>query len=171
MKKLLQKLEMISWQLGPASLTLLLVFASFFPKRINGFADFVPLFAVISIYYWGLFKPESIPNWFLFLIGLFQDSVTGTALGTSALIFIVFRMVVISQRKVFSREQFWAMWVGFILLSVPVFSGYWLVLCFVHGTLMPMMAGIVQWAATAAFYPLVHVLFNRMYATMPTKTL
>ena len=164
-------MELLSWQLGPASLTLLLVFASYFPKRFNGFSDFVPLFAVIAVYYWGLFRPTLLPNWFLFVIGLLQDALSGMALGTSSLIFIVFRLVVMSQRRVFSREQFWAMWLGFALMSVAVFFGYWLISSFVFQAFIPLSSGVIQWAITSAIYPLIHMLFNRMYATIPTKTL
>lgn len=167
MRTFIQRIETLSWLFGPASLTLLLVFGSHFPKHLNLFSDYVPLFAVISIYYWVLFKPPLMPFWFLFGLGLLQDALSSTPLGTSSLVFMLFRIIVLSQRRIFSRERFWAVWFGFMLLSLLAFFGYWTILSIAAKQMVPVVAGVVQWLATVAFYPLIHILFNKVYAGIP----
>lgn len=165
-----RRLEMTSRSLAPALLTLLLVFLSAVPKRITLAAEFVPLMAVIAIYYWSLFRPSSMPFWFVFLLGLVQDALFGYPLGLSAFIYVLLRLGVASQRRNFSRAVFWAVWFGFTALSLGAFFLYWVLLSAFHDGIRPIGAAGLQWMLTVALYPVFHHFFNKIYVTLPAPS-
>lgn len=150
-------------------ITLALVLLMAIPKRSLLASDMLPAFPLIAAYYWGLFREQLMPYWFLFVLGLLQDALMGLPLGASSLVFLMFRMLVVTQKRLIARETFWGLWVGFLLMSLIAFAGYWLVLSLYHDAWLPLRASMMQWLLTAASYPLIHVLFTRLYRLLPKE--
>ena len=50
---------------------------------------FLPLMPIIAIHYWGLRRPESVPEWPVFMAGLTLDVLTQGPLGYWALIYLL----------------------------------------------------------------------------------
>jgi rod shape-determining protein MreD len=148
---------------SPAALTLLLVVLSASPKRIIMIGDFVPLFAAIGIFYWALFRPKRMPYWFIFILGLVQDALFGMPLGISSLAYLLFRYMVGSQRRLFIKEAFWAVWAGFSGFASLLFIFIWVVMSLYHQMVLPFASSILQWIFTALCYPLLHLLYTRLY--------
>ena len=72
--------------LSIAVLTLIAVLPWGLPSE-NRF--FLPLMPIIAIHYWGLRRPESVPEWSVFLAGLTLDVLTQGPLGYWALIYLL----------------------------------------------------------------------------------
>lgn len=49
---------------------------------------FLPFLPVIAIHYWGLRRPERVPEWFVFMAGLCLDTLTHGPLGYWALVYL-----------------------------------------------------------------------------------
>jgi len=126
-----------------------------------------PLFALIGIYFWSLYRPRLFPYWFVFLLGIMQDALFGTPMGLSSFLFIAFRLLVASQRAVFSKEAFWAIWLGFTIMTFILHIVQWSLIYFFYGHPVGLHAGMVQWLITAASYPLIHAMFERILSQMP----
>ena len=92
-----------------------LVYSNLTPRksRIDGVDEmvffglqyFMPLISLILIYFWVLFLPEIYPLWFLFVIGIIEDSLTGIPLGISSFSNILFRFMIISQKRFIVKES------------------------------------------------------------------
>lgn len=161
------KLEYYARMTIPALCTLMLFLTGLVPISITGLSEFSPDVFLISIYYWSIFRPGAMPFWLVFLFGLLRDALFGFSLGVSSLLFIFFRMFVLSQQKHLAKESFWTTWVGFALVTVPILFAHWLLACAFSKALLPALPLLMQWVFTVGLYPLLYILFNSVYRFLP----
>lgn len=163
----LHRLELSSRLLAPGIVTLFLVLFMVAPRQITGSVEFMPLFALMSIYYWGIFRPDVMPYWFVFIVGLLQDTLLGQPLGISSLLYLLFRWMVPRQRRLFTRQVFGALWLGFVLITATIFLLKWTCLTLFFGRPMGLQPAAMQWVITVGLYPFLHQLFNQIYRLLP----
>lgn len=161
------KLENSSRNLAPGLVTLLLVLFTVAPRQLTASVDFMPPLVLMAIYYWGIFRPQLMPYWWVFILGLIQDGLMGIPPGISSLLFMLFRFLVRRQGRMFARQSFIALWLGFGLLTAIVFLLTWTVMTVFYGKPMTMDTAIVQWFVTVGIYPFLHQLFTWMYRLLP----
>lgn len=164
-----QKLDLFFRMLLPGMCTLVLLLISLLKAGLSGLALFPVDVCLISIYYWTIFRPSAMPFWFVFVLGVIRDGLMGTPLGISSLIFILFRLFVLSQQRYLTKEAFFAMWMGFGLVTVPTLAVYWFISSMYAGSLLPLIPLGMQWVFTFGLYPLFHILFNALYSFLPDQ--
>ena len=157
------RLERFSLEATPAVLTVFIVLFAAVPLRIPGLKEVMPLFALISIYYWNTFLPGALPYLFLFALGLVQDTLSGLPLGVSSVVNILFALLLLREHKSFGKTRFGAVWLGFTLLSFVAMAIEWVIMSFYSGMMLPVEGLLLQWAATCLAYPSMHLLFTRIY--------
>lgn len=155
----------------PALGTLMFFLLSLAPIGLAGMGDFPPDIFLISIYYWTTFRAPVMPFWLVFLLGILRDSLFGIALGMSSLIFIFFRLLVLSQQRYLVKETFWAMWVGFGIVTIPALLIQWTLASAYLKELLPIETTAMQWVFTFGLYPLLHVAFNSLYRFLPENVM
>lgn len=137
----------------PFVLTLILVLLSLLPFDTPDYAPVVPSLAMPAVYYWAVFRPDLLPLWATFLIGLVQDLLTGVPLGTGIMMLLVVHLAVMGQRRVFTNSTFPMLWVIFALFSAIAYTLGW----GLAALLMPMVPSgdpvMLQYALTVASYP------------------
>ena len=102
-----QRLDAFARNLTPVALTLVLVILNVVPTHIPGIARVLPVLPLISVFYWSIHRPHLVPAPAVFLIGLFQDGLTGAPMGLHALIFLAVQGVVLFQHKFFMGKSGW----------------------------------------------------------------
>ena len=108
------RLDLLARRLTPFALTLILVMISLVPLPVPGYARVAPLLPLIGIYHWTIFRPELMPAYAVFVIGLLQDALAGMPIGVNAMAFLVVYGVVLSQRRFFVGKSFVILWLGFM---------------------------------------------------------
>lgn len=153
------------WFLGslPALITALLTVAYLTSKHIEGMGHFMPLLPILPVFYWGMMQARDMPYWFVFSIGMVMDAVTGLPLGFTSLLFIIFLLMVHTQRKYFHKEAFVIKWGYFAIMLGAACITSWLVLAFFMQHGQPLLHAVLQWFLTVCFYPLLHKLFDGTY--------
>ena len=64
------------------------------PLRLPDVSPVVPALALVAVYYWAVHRPSLMPAWVVFLIGLFQDLLSGGPVGVGILsLLLVFALV------------------------------------------------------------------------------
>lgn len=164
-----QKCDHFLRMLIPGMCTLVLLLLSLLKIGLAGLALFPVDICLISIYYWTIFRPNAMPFWFVFVLGVIRDSLMGTPLGLSSLVFLLFRLYVLSQQRFLAKEAFFAMWMGFGLVAVPTLTAYWLFSSIYFRSLLPFAPLAMQWVFTFGLYPLLHILFNALYSALPNQ--
>lgn len=165
-----EKLDHFARMLLPGICTIMLLILSLLPIGLSGFALFPIDVCLISIYYWAIFRPAALPFWLVFLLGVARDALMGMPLGISSLVFILFRLVVLSQQRYLVKETFWATWFGFGIVAIPTLAVYWLLASAYVQAVQPFMPVAMQWLFTFALYPLLHIVFNALYSFLPEQT-
>ncbi len=158
-----QRLRQMSWYAVPAAVTMLMVLLSAVPWHIPGINSMMPAFALINIYYWGIFRPGALPYGFLFVLGLLQDVLVGTPLGISPFVNVSCAIMLAARRRIFGRMLFGAVWFGFAVWSCAALLMQWGIAGMYAGRVLPLGAYALQWGATCLVYPLLHRLLTRIY--------
>jgi len=127
----IQRLDRNARKLLPALTTALLGVVVVVPIGIPQWGALAPPLMLAAVYYWALARPGLLPPSAAFVLGLFQDLLTGAPLGSGALILVVVQWILRSQQRFLGNRPFLLLWAGF----APVVLG----------------AALVEWAIYALF--------------------
>lgn len=152
------------WLLGltPVVLTLIMVFASAIPWQLPVFAPITPAFIVMAVFYWSIYRPDKLPYAATFLLGVFQDLLTGAPIGLTALVLLIVQSLVSVQRTFFHGKPFLVVWWGFSLVMPAAGLIGWVIGSAYLGALLPILPIVVQVVLTVLLYPIFSVLFGRV---------
>lgn len=154
---------------APKITALLVIFASVVPLHIPGMSSFLPLFNIMMVYYWTIYRPDLFPVWFIFLLGLMQDALYGTPLGVYALLNMATWMMIVSFREYFSKESFFNVWAKFFLVSFIITLLNWGVFLFLTGKWLVPTNAVLQWLLSAVLYACIHYMLNIVYVMLPDR--
>lgn len=157
----LQRLDAVAKDLVPSLLAVLLVIVSVVPLRAPEVAPVVPALSLTAIYYWAVFRPDLLPIWLAFLLGLLQDLLTAGPLGVGVLAAVAIHVSVSSQRRVFVNASFLMLWVVFALFAAAALSLAWLAGSLLAGSLGDPRLLLLEYALTVGAYPCLAWLFGR----------
>jgi rod shape-determining protein MreD len=163
MQSFWQRIDQLSCKLTPSVLTVFMVLLAAVPLHIPGINQIMPLFALINIYYWGVYYPGVMPYPFLFALGLLQDTLTRTPLGVSSFVYMAFAFLLIVQRRIFGKMLFATVWFGFVTLSAIAVLLMWCIMSIYSLRWLPLGSSLLQWGMTCFSYPLLHLLLTRIY--------
>lgn len=72
-----RRLDLFARELMPFALTLGLILVGAIPFYVPGLQSVAPSLPFIAVFYWTLHRPDLMPAAAAFLIGLFQDVLSG----------------------------------------------------------------------------------------------
>ena len=151
---LLQKMDVASRHTMPVLLTLALTLLSQVPTHIPALAGVMPPLALMGVYYWAIYRPDLLPAWLAFVIGLLYDIVAGTPLGVNALVMLLVQGTAASQRKFFLGKSFAVTWWAFSLLTAGAIGMAWMLLSFIKGRPLDIAPVAFEYLMTLALFPL-----------------
>ncbi len=151
----------------PALLTLLLALINILPLHAPGFAPVAPMMVLASLYYWSIYRPTMTPLWVVFLIGLFEDIVTGAPMGVNASIYLIAFGLVAGQRRVFLGKSFGVVWWGFMLVAGAAEALRWMLISALGGLVIDPMPGLFAYISSIALYPVLSLLFAALHRILP----
>lgn len=152
---LAQRIDAAAREATPAMLTLLLILLDVVPLRLPAFAVITPSFALMSVYYWTMYRVELMPAPVVLALGVFQDIVSGGPLGVGAFVLLMTHGIVLTQRRVLMRRSFAVGWAGFVGVALVAFLLNWLIMAVLHLALFNPLAAGMQYLMTVALYPVV----------------
>jgi rod shape-determining protein MreD len=156
----IKRLELLLWLVTPAVITFLMFILCAIPKYVWGINYIMPVLPLIPVFYWGREQTPEITYWFVFIIGLLTDVVSGLPLGMSALLYILFLLILHKQAKYMHKEGFAIVWGYFILLLAIISMIEWVLMSFSANQTHAIPAAILQLLITASCYPLFHKMFD-----------
>jgi len=154
-----QRLDEAARAISPFAITVLLAMFSVMPARAPEIAPVMPALVLIAVYFWSVFRPDLMPFWAIFLIGVFQDLLTGVPLGVGIVSLLLVHGYVGTQRRFFASATLPMLWVVFLLVAAVAIALNWLLSCLVTGVLIDPSPAFLQYLTTVAAYPCVAWLF------------
>jgi rod shape-determining protein MreD len=148
--------RMDSWvrHLVPVGVTLLLLLLTAVPTRLPGFAGIAPMLPLMGVYYWAIYRPDLLPAWAAFLIGLLYDIIAGTPLGVNALVLLLVQGVSAAQRRFFLGKSFLVAWWAFGLLAAGSIGLSWLLVTVLYGRVVDPTPVIFEYLLTMGLFPI-----------------
>jgi rod shape-determining protein MreD len=145
--------------LAPFAFTVMLIMLGMVPLGIPNFAPVVPALGMIAVFFWLVHRPELMPAWAVFLVGLIQDLLGGGALGVGVFVLLVVYAALVGQRRYLARANFFVVWLAFMPVAAGAFVLTWLFNSLIADALLAPEPAVYQYLSTVAFYPVVAWLF------------
>lgn len=155
------RLDLVLRRLTPFLITAGLVLIGVLPVHIPAYGAVAPLLPLVVVYHWSLYRPELMPAWAVFLLGLLVDALSGAPIGVNAGVFVVVRGVVESQQQFFIGKSFVIVWFGFALVLAGALAVSWLLVSAFHVAVIAPGALVFQFALTLGGYPVLSWLLLR----------
>jgi rod shape-determining protein MreD len=121
-----------------------------------------PLFALMPVYFWCLMRPDLMPPWAVFVIGVLEDFFSGSPPGVWTLSFVVTYALVDRERDAFAGLAGAAAILGFGAATIVTGGVAYLVAAFIFGHLPPLGTIALEIAVTIIFYIPLLPLLNRI---------
>ena len=139
--------------LVPVATTFLFVLIGQLPLPVPLLSDVAPAFALISLYYWIVFRPDLMPYAAVFGLGIVQDAVAGAPFGLYALIYLLVQALVLNQRRFIVGKPFWVFWIGFAMVAPVAAFATWMLASLLRGTLLAPGTAFVALVMTIILFP------------------
>jgi rod shape-determining protein MreD len=156
-----QRLDNPAARLLPIATTLLASVISIQPAPIPGYAALAPAFTLMAVYHWTIYRPDLLPPLALFLIGVAQDLLAGAPVGTTALVLLLTRVVVLRHRRHVVNQPFPFVWAGFTMLTGGAMLLLWTLHCLTAGLLVDLPGTVFRAVLTISVFPAASFLLGR----------
>lgn len=140
----------------PVLSAFILMLFVYLPFHIPLVESFIPHLTLIAIYYWSVFRPDLMPVWAVFVIGVLQDVISGGPLGMTALLLIFVRQLVTLQGRKFLERDFLFNWLIFSFIAAAFGVSAWILASFYLGTSSLFFSILGQTFLTIAIFPLLY---------------
>jgi rod shape-determining protein MreD len=153
------RFDVAARNLSPFVFTLFLVVVAMVPFKVPGLSAIIPSLGLISVYFWVIHRPDLMPAWVVFLIGLIQDLLSGGQLGVGTMVLLLVWLAIAAQRRFFSTGTFMLIWAVFVLVAAGAQLLIWSFNCLIIGALLDARPLLFQYLTTVAMYPCIAWLF------------
>lgn len=157
-----KEIELFFWTIVPSFICFVLFILCIIPKHIWGMSNIMPILPLIPIFYWGRSQSSEIPLWFAFLIGFLMDALSGSILGISAILYMIFLLTLHTQEKHFSKEGFLLLWFYFVIMLMTLSILQLLIISIFNKQIYAITPAFLQFLLTICIYPISHKLFDRI---------
>lgn len=144
----------------PFMTLLMLIILMVLPYNLPLISDIMPFLTLIGVYYWSVFKPEYLPIWIVFILGVLQDILMGSPLGLMPLLLIIVQQFIFFQGRQFLERDFLFNWFVFVMLAMGFGIMSWGISSLYFRALLDYWDVLGQIFMTIAFYPVVTGLFG-----------
>ncbi len=139
---------------------ILLVIANVSDIRIAGLTSVMPLFDMMMIFYFAVFK-NVFSIWFVFLLGVWCDALNGNPLGLTSLCYILLiKLFLVFNLRMMIRENFDQLWRQFIVFCFLFLLMKWTILSVFNGAAYTIISPLVQLALSSVLYVVMHKFFD-----------
>ncbi|MBI3454006.1 MAG: rod shape-determining protein MreD [Rhodospirillales bacterium] len=156
-----QQLDLWARRTAPFAITLFVVVLSFVPLRLPAYFSVAPDFVLMAVFYWTVHRSDLMRSWSVFVVGLFDDLLSGGLLGLNALTLLLVHWAIVTQHKVFRGKPFGPVWAAFAVVATAT-NLFVAILAYALARAPVDMGALgVQYALTVALYPVLAWLLGR----------
>lgn len=160
---LMRQLDAGARAVFPSALTVFLLVMAAVPVGVPGLVVAV---AVPSVFFWTVFRPGAMPPPVVFAIGLLQDLLGFTPLGSGGLILLLVHGVALRGRTWLAKASFLWGWLAFCALAAGTVLLGWLFQALLGWQRPPFVPGLALFGIMAGGYPALAFVLSRMHMAM-----
>ena len=139
--------------LVPVTMTFLFVLVGQLPLPLPFLSEVAPAFALVSIYYWAVFRPDLMPYAAVFGLGIIQDAVAGAPFGLYPLVYLLVQSLVLNQRRFVVGKPFWVFWCAFAMVAPIAVFVAWIMASLLRGVLLSPGTALIELVMTIILFP------------------
>lgn len=141
-------------------IAIMLVIVNLSDIKIAGFSRLIPLFDLMIIFYFAVFRSD-FRIWFIFILGVWNDALSGNLLGITSLCYIILiKIFLMVNDRMVVKENFMQVWRQFILFSFLFLALKWMMLSISENSSYNLVTPTVQFVLSVLFYVLMHRFFD-----------
>jgi len=156
-----RRLDVAARHAFPASLTVLLMLLTEAPFGFSDQTTLLPAVALISVWFWSLYRPGAMSPPVVFCIGLLLDMLDWLPFGTGVLILLLAHGLALRWRRVLGRQGFVLVWVAFAAVAAAAAALEWLATAILNWRLISPGPVVFQAVLSFALYPALAIAFAR----------
>ncbi|MEJ2026455.1 MAG: rod shape-determining protein MreD [Limibacillus sp.] len=157
----LQRFDLALRAAAPITLSLLILLLSQVPVGLPGGLAFTPFLPLICVFYWTVHRPDLMPGWAVFVLGVLHDLLSGGPFGVGAFTLLAAYGLVASQRRLLVSFGVGLLWLAFAVLALLAALLVWLLSMMIMGVFLNPAPLAYQYVLTVAVYPLLAWFFAR----------
>jgi rod shape-determining protein MreD len=127
----------------------------------------LPPLILHAAFFWAIFRPDVLPGWAIFFLGIITDILMGLPMGVCAMTALMGYAIARSQGHGWIRLPFTGMWLRFCLWLTALTMWLELVLTIYHQTWFPPMPLVTQALVGMIIYPPLHWLQFTLLTILP----
>ncbi len=128
--------------------------------KVAGFANVMPLFDVMAIFYFAVFK-QIFGIWFVFLVGIWSDALNENLLGSTSLTYILLIKVFLTlNNRMLIRENFRHIFEQFVIFCFFYLFIKWAIVSVVNDSSYNIIVPMIQFFVSSVIYVLMHKFFD-----------
>jgi len=143
---------------------LLLVLAA--PLGLPGQAQWQQAGALCCVFFWGLFRPASMPPLAVFLLGVLADLLAYAPAGVTVLAWLLAYGLAMRWRRGLTRLGFLLVWFAFVAVAVGAAALEWAATSLLSFQFLPMGDALLEAGIAIGLYPLLAIGLTRAHQTI-----
>ncbi len=151
----LHRLDQNARKLLPIMVSVLLCIVVVLPVGLPQWGVLAPPLLLISVFYWSLVRPDLMSPITAFVLGLFQDLLTGAPLGTGALIMVLTQWIMRGQQRFLAKRPFFLMWAAFAPVVTAAAVIDWLLYALFTFHAVPIIGALMRMVLGFVLFPVV----------------
>ncbi len=141
---------------------LILLFLSA-PLGLPGQPQLQAATALAAVFFWSVFRPDSMPPPAIFMLGLLLDLLSLAPPGISVVVLLIAHGVAMRARRFLAAQGFLLVWLVFVAVAAGAAALQWALTCLLAFKLFPGGPALLQFGVTAGFYPALATLWTRAH--------
>ncbi|WP_445681752.1 rod shape-determining protein MreD [Radicibacter daui] len=158
----LTKLDHFARHIVPGLTVAVLVVLGLMPLPLPYYGPVSPSLSFAAVYFWSIHRPDLLPPWACFVLGLFLDLLLGVPPGLNAMVFVLTHWILGSQLKFFRNQSFSVLWGCFIVICFGAGLLQWVLVCLFEFAFVSPIPALIRAGLTAAFLPFVSWILGRV---------
>lgn len=150
----------------PLISTLLLMFLAGAPLGLPRQAVFLPAITVISVFFWSVYRPGSLPPPAVLVVGVFLDLLGWLPLGVGTVTLLIVEGLSLRMRPGLARQGFGVTWIVFAMFGSGATVLIWAASSLLDLQLLPIGSAIFQAVITIALYPAIAIPLTQAHRTL-----
>lgn len=128
--------------------------------RVAGINNLWPLFDLMAIFYFGIFK-NHFGLTFIFFLGIWNDAINGNPLGLTSLSYIVLiKIFSIINGRILSGENFIQIWKQFVIFLILFLTFKLILFVVISGNFISIKIMLLQYLISIFIYVPMHAFFD-----------
>ena len=156
-------LDATARQTFPVTTAAILLLGLSAPLGLPGQPQLQVSVVLACVFFWSVFRPDSMPPAAAFGLGLLTDLLSQAPLGISVLVLLIVHGVALRFRRFLSAQGFVVVWLAFLAVAAGAATASWALTSVLVFRLLPVGPALLEFGVSAGFYPMLALVFTRAH--------